>query len=72
MTDEPGLPATDEERVALMVRLVKATLNADTADGRAGLSAVLRELRDGDPEAIERLAAGIQLRRVGWARSTPH
>lgn len=72
MTDEPGLPATDEEKAALMARLVKAILNADTAHGRAGLGAVLRELREADPAAIERLLTGLQMRRVGPGRSTAH
>lgn len=72
MLDEPGLPATDEVKAALMVRLVKAALHADTADGRAGLGAILRELRDADPAAVERLAAALNLRGVGRRRSTAH
>lgn len=72
MSDEPGLPATDEEKAALMVRLIEAALRADTADGRAGLGAVLRELQHGDPEALERLATGLQLRGVSQGRSTAH
>lgn len=72
MTDEPGLPATDEEKAALIVRLVEAALHTDTADGRAGMGAVLRELREADPEALERLATGLRLRRVGPGQSTAH
>lgn len=72
MSDKPGLPLTDEEKAALMVRMVRAALNADTADGRAGLGAVLRELKEADPQAAQRLADRLQLRRVGPGRSTPH
>lgn len=62
---ETGIPQTDEDRAALMVRLVKEALHADTAEGRAGIGAILRELRHADPQAIERLAAGIQITRAG-------
>lgn len=72
MTDEPGLPATDEEKAALLVRVVEAALHTDTADGRAGLGAVMRELRAADPEAVQRLATALQLRGVGRTLSTTH
>lgn len=71
--DEAGFPATDEDRAALMIRLVREALHADTAEGRAGIGAILRELRHADPEAIERLAAGIQIARAGLrSRATAH
>lgn len=73
MRDEPGSPATDEEKAALMVRLVREALHADTADGRAGVGAILRELRHADPDAVERLAASIQIARAGLtAGATAH
>lgn len=72
MTDGPGLPATDEEKAALIVRLVEAALNLDTADGRAGLGAVMRELRSADPDAVQRLATALRLRGVGRNLSTAH
>lgn len=72
MTDKPGLPVTDEEKAALIVRLVEAALNLDTADGRAGLGAVMRELRSADPEAVQRLATALRLRGVGRNLSTTH
>lgn len=72
MADEPGLPATDEEKAAMMVRLIKATMHAETADGRAGLGAMMRELRHADPVALERLASGLRLRGVGEGQSTAH
>lgn len=65
MTDEPGSPAVDEDKAALMVRLVREALHADTAEGHAGIGAILRELRHAEPAAIERLAAGIQIARAG-------
>lgn len=72
MTDEPGSPRSEADRTDLMVRLAKAVILADAADGRAGLGAVLRELREADPEALDRLAAGLQLRTVGRGRTTAH
>lgn len=65
MSCEVELPGSREDRTALMIRLVKEALHADTAEGRAGIGAILRELRHADPEAIERLAAGIQITRAG-------
>jgi len=67
MTNEPSLPVTDEAKADLMLKLVRAVIHSDSADGRAGLGAVLRELREADPAAIEQAAAGIQLRRLGWS-----
>lgn len=72
MSDEPGLPATDGEKAALMLRLVKAVLQNDTPDGLAGVDAVLLEMRAADPGSVERLAASIQLGRLGGTRSTAH
>lgn len=70
--DEPGLPAMDEEKAALMVRLIRATLYAETADVRGGLGAILREISQDDPGALERLATALQLRGVSPGRSTAH
>lgn len=72
MSDKPGLPLTDEEKATLMVRMIRTALHADTADGRAGLGALLRELRSADPEALQRLADGLRLRHVGPGRSIAH
>lgn len=72
MSDEPGLPAADAEKAELMLRLVKAVLQSDTPEGRAGVDAALREMRAADPEALARLSTAIQLRHVGGARSTAH
>jgi hypothetical protein len=63
----------DEPKADLMVRLVREALHANSADGRAGIGAILRELQHAEPEAIERLAAGIQIARAGLkARATAH
>ena len=72
MSDEPGLPAADAEKAALMVRLVQAVLQSDTPEGRASVDAVMREMRAADPGALERLSASLRLRGVGPSRSTPH
>lgn len=71
MSDEPGLPPTDEEKAALMLRLVSA-LDTTSADGRAGVGALLRELAAIDPEAIQRLNAVIELRKAKPASGTAH
>lgn len=65
MNEQAAGEATDQEKVELMVRLVRDALRAETAEGRTGVGAILRELRDADPEAIERLAASIQPARAG-------
>lgn len=71
MADEPGLPATDEEKAALMLRLV-AALDTTSADGLAGLGAIMRELAAVDPGAIQRLNAVIELRRARTVSRTTH
>jgi hypothetical protein len=71
MADEPGLPATDEEKAALMLRLVSA-LDTTSADGRAGMGALMRELATIDPEAIQRLNALIELRRARTVSRAAH
>jgi hypothetical protein len=41
-------------------------LDLTSADGRAGLGALLAEIERRFPEAILRQAARIELRRLGW------
>lgn len=41
-------------------------LDLTSADGRAGIGALLAELERLSPDAILRHAATIQLRRIGW------
>lgn len=66
MSDEPGLPADDEAKADLLFRLVKA-LDVSSADGRAGVGCLLRELEAVSPGALKRLSAGLQLRKVEWS-----
>ncbi|WP_339914323.1 hypothetical protein [uncultured Brevundimonas sp.] len=58
------MPETDPT-----ARLVQALRGLDltSADGRAGLGTVLAEIERLSPDAILQKAAGIDLRRVGWA-----
>lgn len=43
-------------------------LDLTSADGRAGIGALLSEIERLSPGAIHRQAAGMDLRRVGWRR----
>ena len=51
-------------------RLLAAIEGIDlaSADGRAGLGALLCEIERLSPDAILQQAAGIDLRRLGWGR----
>ena len=51
-------------------RLSRALQGIDltSADGRAGIGALLAEIERLSPGAILRQAAGIELGRVGWRR----
>lgn len=44
-----------------------AGLAAEGADGRAGLSAVVREIEARHPGEIQRLAAALELQKLGCA-----
>lgn len=50
-------------------RLLEALRGLDltSADGRAGLGTLLAEIERAAPDAILQKAAGIDLRRIGWA-----
>ena len=52
-------------------RLLEALRGLDltSADGRAGLGTLLAEIERAAPDAILQKAAGIDLRRMGWARA---
>lgn len=65
MSDEPGLPeaGADEATADRMLRSIEG-LDLTSADGRAGLTALLREIERAAPGAIERLSADIQIRRA--------
>lgn len=65
MSDEPGLPEAKDDQVAAdrMLQSIHG-LDLTSADGRAGLMTVLREIERAAPGAIERLSADIQIRRA--------
>lgn len=65
MSDEPGLPVDDEAKADVLLRLVRA-LDVSSADGRAGVGCLLRELEAVSPGAVKRMATGLQLRKAGW------
>lgn len=66
MSDEPGSPSVaDAEGAAKMLQLVEA-LNLSGAEGDARVTALLREIEAAAPGSIERMAAGLALRRIGW------
>ena len=67
MTDEPGLPATDERDIRRLARLVEA-LDLTSAD----VKALLREIEASAPGSIGRMATHLRLRRLGLSTSTAH
>ena len=56
----------DAERAAQLTRLVNLVSGVDmkSADGRAGVSSILREIEQAAPGSVERMAAGLQLARL--------
>lgn len=61
----------DREDAELLTRLLEMALSDDPAE-RAGLGFLIRELRHDQGAAVERLAAMLQLRRIGARISTAH
>jgi len=47
-------------------------LEIDSADGRAGVTAILRELETASPGAVARLSAGLRMRRLGLRTDIAH
>ena len=45
-------------------------LDLTSADGRAGIGTLLSEVERLAPGAVTKQAAGIELRRLGWPRSS--
>lgn len=41
-------------------------LDLSSADGRAGIQSLLREIERAAPGSIEQMAAGLELRKVGF------
>ena len=64
------MPAEDAR--ALAARLLEALegLDLTSADGRAGIGTLLSEIERACPGAILQQAARIELRAVGWPRSS--
>jgi len=60
------MPETD---ATTRLREALAALDLTSADGRAGLGTLLAEIERAAPDAILQKAAGIDLRRMGWARA---
>ena len=59
-------PATEPTDPAAPLHAAVRTLDLTSADGRAGLRALLAELDRLAPGAVLRQAATIELRRIGW------
>lgn len=55
---------TETDRAARLMEAIEG-LEIDSADGRAGVRAMLREIEAAAPGAVEMMAAGLQLRRLG-------
>lgn len=60
---------TDADKAAKMTRLCAglASVDLNSADGRAGISALLREIEDAAPGSLERMVSSLQLRKLGLA-----
>lgn len=54
----------DPARAALLMKLVEG-IEIDSADGRAGVRAILREIEAAAPGSVEMMAASLQMRRLG-------
>lgn len=54
----------DIEKADRLRRLVEG-LDTDSADGRAGVRAILREIEEADPGTLGRMAERLALRRAG-------
>lgn len=61
----------DPELAGRLMQMV-AGLELDSADGRAGVKALLREIEAASPGSVEQMAAHLQLRRMGLNTSTAH
>ncbi|KQY96391.1 hypothetical protein [Brevundimonas sp. Root1423] len=55
---------TDPAKAALLMKLIEG-IEIDSADGRAGVRAILREIEAAAPGSIEMMAANLEMRRLG-------
>ena len=62
-------PAGQADPAARLLAVVEG-LDLASADGRAGIRTLLAEIERLSPGAILQQAASIELRRVGWPRSS--
>jgi hypothetical protein len=60
---------TDAAQAQRLINTIEG-LDLDSADGRAGVQALLREVEAVAPGSVERMAAGLQLRRLGLRTTT--
>ncbi len=69
----PELSSAQDRRDAdVLTRILEAALAPEGSDAWASLGALLRELRETDEAALQRISAMIQLRKVGARISTAH
>lgn len=61
---------TDDQRMAALLTECLADLDLNSADGRAGIRAALRQIEEISPGEVEAMAARLQLHRLG--RTTAH
>lgn len=62
---------TDPELASRLIKMVEG-LDLSSADGRAGVRAILREIEAAAPGSVEQMAAHLQLRRLGLRTSVAH
>lgn len=56
---------TDDRRMAALLSECLADLDLNSADGRAGIRAALREIEEISPGEVEAMAARLQMCRLG-------
>ena len=61
----------DAELASLLMKVLEG-LELDTADGRAGVRTILREIEAAAPGSVEQMAAHLQLRRLGLKMGVAH
>ncbi len=59
-----------EDRIAARLLEALEGLDLTSADGRAGIGTLLSEIERACPGAILQQAARIELRSIGWQRSS--
>lgn len=62
---------TDAAHAERLLQMVEG-LDLSSADGRAGVQGLLREIEAVAPGSVERMAASLQLRRLGLSTAVAH